>query len=403
MKLTAIVQSTEAPAAMLTLSFDQRQRSRLRVTLDDGREAALLLERGAVLRGGCCLRSDDGVIVRVIAAPEPVSTVPCPDPYLLARACYHLGNRHIPLQIGTGWVRYQQDHVLDDLVHGLGLRPVAESAPFEPEAGAYGHHAPETGGGTEPSLAPEGRVRPEEHAALHESAHAFGPALLALLRLTSSSLPVGSFAYSQGMEYAVEHGWISDEASARAWIAGLLRHSQALQDMPLLLRLCRAWESDDAAEVQRWNARLLAARESRELRAEELNVGTALARLLADLGVARAGMTPSEQVPKTTDGMPPLGYLAMFALACVEWKIPPRDAVCGYLWSWCQNQVTAAIKLVPLGQTAGQRILQTLIESIPAVADQAFALEDEDIGFTAPGLALASARHEGQYTRLFLS
>ena len=405
LKLTEIISSTEAPAATLTLSFDQRQRSRLRVTLDDGREAALLLERGTVLRGGCCLGSDDGVIVRVNAAPEPVSTVLCADPHLLARACYHLGNRHIPLQIGAGWVRYQQDHVLDDLVHGLGLHPVAESAPFEPEAGAYGHHGhgDTTGNDTEPSHTAKGPDRPDERAALYEPGHAFGPALLSLLRLTSSSLPVGSFAYSQGMEYAVERGWISDEASARAWITGLLRHSQAFQDMPLLLRLYRAWESGNAAELQRWNARLLAAREARELRTEELNVGMALARLLVDLGVTRAGATSSGQVAMMTDGVPPPGYLAMFALACVEWNIPPRDAVCGYLWSWCQNQVTAAIKLVPLGQTAGQRILQTLIESIPAAADQAFALEDEDIGFTAPGLALASARHEGQYTRLFLS
>ncbi|MCC6206930.1 MAG: urease accessory protein UreE [Gammaproteobacteria bacterium] len=398
LKLIEIVQSTDPGAATLTLTFDQRQRSRLRVMLDDGREAVLLLERGSVLRGGCCLRAEDSSIVRVNAAPEPVSTVQCADPHLLARACFHLGNRHIALQIGDGWLRYQQDHVLDDLVHGHGLHPVAEAAPFEPEAGAYGHgHGGAAGSDTD-------RTIHTGHAARHEPGLVFEPTLLSLLRLTSSSLPVGSFAYSQGMEYAVEQGWISDEASACDWITGLLRHSQALQDMPLFLRLYRAWESEDFAEVLRWNARLLAARESRELRAEELNVGAALARLLADLGVNRArSVLSSIHVPRTMDESPPPGYLAIFALACVEWRIPRRNAVCGYLWSWCQNQVTAAIKLVPLGQTAGQRILQKLIESIPAVADQAFALEDEDIGFTAPGLALASARHEGQYTRLFLS
>jgi urease accessory protein len=93
----------------------------------------------------------------------------------------------------------------------------------------------------------------------------------------------------------------------------------------------------------------------------------------------------------------------MFALACVEWRIPLFEAACGLAWSWCQNQVAAAIRLVPLGQTAGQRILQESIVQIPAVVEEALALADRDIGFTAPGLALASARHERQYTRLFLS
>ncbi len=390
LKLTAIVHSAEPPASTLTLTFEQRQRSRSRVTLDDGRAAALMLVRGTVLRDGDCMRADDGAVVRVVAAPELVSMVRCADPLLLARACYHLGNRHIALQVAPGWLRYQQDPVLDELVRGLGLQPVSEPAPFEPEAGAYGHaHAP--------AARPDPAPPPRDHVEPHAVPGSY-PALLSLLRLTSSALPIGSFAYSQGMEYAVERGWISDAATARAWIAGLLRHAQRYQDMPLFMRLYRAWAAGDAAGVQRWNARLLAARESRELRAEEYNVGTALARLLADLGIERAQRQAS--LDTEVEGG---GHLAMFALACVEWRIPLYDAGCGYLWSWCQNQVAAAVRLVPLGQTDGQRILQELIALIPSVAEDALAIEDDDIGFTAPGLALASARHEGQYTRLFLS
>ncbi|MBK8163277.1 MAG: hypothetical protein IPK65_09065 [Gammaproteobacteria bacterium] len=109
MKLNEIVHPSEASATSLTLTFELRQRSRQRVTLDDGRAAALMLVRGTVLRGGDRVRADDGTVVGVVAAPEPVSTVSCPDPHLLARACYHLGNRHIPLQVGAGWLRYQQD------------------------------------------------------------------------------------------------------------------------------------------------------------------------------------------------------------------------------------------------------------------------------------------------------
>ncbi|MNM46951.1 Urease accessory protein UreE [compost metagenome] len=110
----------------------------MRVTLDDGREAGLMLERGQLLRGGELLGDEDGrEVIRVLAAAEQVSTVRCSDPLLLARASYHLGNRHVPLQIDAGFVRYQHDHVLDEMVRGLGLQVTVEQAPFEPEAGAY--------------------------------------------------------------------------------------------------------------------------------------------------------------------------------------------------------------------------------------------------------------------------
>ncbi len=123
---------------VLRLPFDTRQKSRFRAELEDGTEVGVFLERGQILRHGDCLRSDDGRVVRVEAADESVSTVRCGDATLLARVCYHLGNRHVPLQIGHGFARYRHDHVLDDMVRGLGVNPVAEAAPFEPEAGAYG-------------------------------------------------------------------------------------------------------------------------------------------------------------------------------------------------------------------------------------------------------------------------
>jgi len=126
------------PGATLTLPLDKRVRSRLRVTLDDGRAAGVYLERGQVLRDGDLLGSADGLVVQVRAAAEPVSEAPCDDPLLLARACYHLGNRHVPLQIEPGLLRYPHDHVLDDMLRGLGLQPAFAEAPFEPERGAYG-------------------------------------------------------------------------------------------------------------------------------------------------------------------------------------------------------------------------------------------------------------------------
>jgi urease accessory protein len=124
-------------AATLTLPFDLRQRSRMRTRLDSGEDAGLLLPRGTVLRDGDLLRTDNGLVVRVVAAAEDVSTAASADPTRLARAAYHLGNRHIPLQIGAGWLRYRYDHVLDAMMAELGLRVIREQAPFEPEAGAY--------------------------------------------------------------------------------------------------------------------------------------------------------------------------------------------------------------------------------------------------------------------------
>lgn len=134
--------------ATVTLDLDTRIKSRAQVRLDDGREAGLLLPRGQVIRGGDVLATEDGrEVVRVIAAPENVTTVYARDALLLARVCYHLGNRHVPLQIEREWVRYQHDHVLDAMVMGLGAAVRTEQAAFEPEAGAYqsaphGHRHP---------------------------------------------------------------------------------------------------------------------------------------------------------------------------------------------------------------------------------------------------------------------
>lgn len=132
----------------LILPFDQRKKSRLRVTLKSGIEAALMLERGTILRGGDFLRSGDGRVIKVVAANETVMKVTAQHllqeggAQQLLRAVYHLANRHVPLQIGDGWLRLEQDHVLKAMLLGLSMQVIEESAPFEPEAGAYGggHH-----------------------------------------------------------------------------------------------------------------------------------------------------------------------------------------------------------------------------------------------------------------------
>ncbi|MGR9051920.1 MAG: urease accessory protein UreF [Gammaproteobacteria bacterium] len=220
------------------------------------------------------------------------------------------------------------------------------------------------------------------------------PALPRLLQLASPSLPIGQFGYSQGLESAVESGWVTDADGTRDWLEGLIENVLARVDMPIAARLYDAWMRGDCERAGSWSERLLACRETAELRAEDRQTGRALAKLLADLGLAEA--EPWLRAERTT-------LAAMFTLAAARWRIAKHDALAGLLWSWLENQVLCAIKLVPLGQAAGQRLLFELGAGIPAWVELASTLGDADIGGSAFGQALASSRHEVQYCRLFRS
>jgi urease accessory protein len=155
----------------LSLPFERRVKARQRVLLESGREAGIQLPRGTVLRGGDLLRASDGSTVLVVAAPEAVSTVHVPSPRELARVAYHLGNRHVELEVGDGWVRYLKDHVLDAMVEGLGWPVLHEHAPFEPEAGAYqsGHRHGHSH--SHDHLHPHAHSHSHDHAHDHEHGH----------------------------------------------------------------------------------------------------------------------------------------------------------------------------------------------------------------------------------------
>lgn len=217
---------------------------------------------------------------------------------------------------------------------------------------------------------------------------------LRLWQLISPTLPVGAYAFSAGLEYACEAGWIRTEAATGDWVGGQLEHALAALDVPVLARLYRAWERDDDAAIDYWNGFLGASRETRELQEEDRHMGAALARLLTDLDIDRA-----EAWLARGDG----SFLTLFTLAAQRWQVSLETTAAGYLWAWCENQVAAAIKLVPLGQTAGQRLLLKLSDRIPACMAHGLALADDDIGVASPGVVLASSRHETQYSRLFRS
>ncbi len=221
--------------------------------------------------------------------------------------------------------------------------------------------------------------------------------LLRLCQLVSPALPVGAYAYSQGLEYAVHAGWVRDEASMLQWLQGLSHYAIGSLDLPLLLRLQQAWRAGDLPAVARWTGWLIASRATAELRAEERHLGRALARVLADLDV-RAALAWRD----SADMQAP-AFATMFGLAAAHWDIAAADALCGYLWAWSENQVLAAVKLVPLGQSAGQRLLHRLIEAMPQIVQRAMLLDDDSIGTGVISQGLGCALHETQYTRLFRS
>jgi urease accessory protein len=202
-----------------------------------------------------------------------------------------------------------------------------------------------------------------------------------LLQLASPALPVGAYSYSGGLEAAVEAGIVKDAKSAERWIGDVLEFSLARLEAPMLWRMLNGKD---------WNEEFLASRESAELRAETVQMGYSLNRLLKDLGLG--------EVPVDEPSFP-----AAFAHAASQWGIEPGAALQAYLWSWLENQVMAAVKAVPLGQTDGQKILLLLGERISALIPKILAMKDEEIGNFAPGLALLSSKHETQYSRLFRS
>jgi urease accessory protein len=210
-----------------------------------------------------------------------------------------------------------------------------------------------------------------------------------LWQLISPALPVGAYSYSQALEQVIDARGVRTEADVLAWVSGLLEHGVARLDIPVLLRVRDAWARRDAAAVRRWSRELVAMRETSELRLEDLGMGGALTQLLASLSV---------EIPERA-----LPFASAFAVATVEWSIAADDACAGYAWAWCEAQVAAAVKLVPLGHTVGQRILFALGERIPAAVAAGQACADAEIGLSLPGFAIASARHETQYTRLFRS
>lgn len=218
--------------------------------------------------------------------------------------------------------------------------------------------------------------------------------LLRLLQIASPTLPTGAFSYSQGLEWAVEAGWIIDKVSFEQWLHEQLDGTMARQELPLLLRLYYSYLARDNNKALRLCSTVIAYRETSELRDEERQRGRATLALTSQLN----SEISAEDIPKSS-----ACQLGAFAQYCAYENIPLDVAMQGYTYSWLDNQVMASVKLVPLGQTVGQQILYSLATQIGGCIATAKSVEDADIGYSNPAQLFASCQHETQYCRLFRS
>jgi urease accessory protein len=218
-------------------------------------------------------------------------------------------------------------------------------------------------------------------------------ALLQLIWLASPALPIGGFSYSEGLESAVEHALVHDEASAKLWLVAQLHVSLARADLAVVAQAIAAWRASDGARIDELNAWVLQTRETAELRQQTEQMGRSLVEWLRTVR------------PELVEGLGEtrLTYPLAFALAASAGTAPVRDSLLAFAFGWAENMMQAAIKSVPLGQSAGQRILSALAADIPVAVDKALALRDDERQAFAPMLAILSARHETQYSRLFRS
>ncbi|WP_394136117.1 urease accessory protein UreF [Aliivibrio fischeri] len=217
---------------------------------------------------------------------------------------------------------------------------------------------------------------------------------LRLYQLISPSLPVGSFTYSQGLEWAIEKGWVTNVTELKHWLSNQLMDSLATLELPVLAKLTQLLQQEEWQQAQDWCDFIIANRETKELRLEERQRGLAFSMLLPKLGI---------ELNQTTLPMVKQTQVAAFALAANHWNLTPTKLAAAYTWGWLENAVIVGIKLVPLGQSAGQQLLLEMAEIIPQAVEKSQHWPEHLIGSFTPAQVLASSRHESQYTRLFRS
>ena len=221
--------------------------------------------------------------------------------------------------------------------------------------------------------------------------------LIELMRLASPALPVGGFSYSEGLEAAVESARVTNVDSARGWLCDQLHLSLARCDLPLVAAAHMAWTQRDLARIDALNAWAIAVRETQELQQQAQQMGRSLLEWL------RPRAPDDARIAHAAALRPAPAWPVVFALAAARVRAPQRETLIAFAHGWAENMVQAAIKAVPLGQSAGQRLLDALAAELPMLIDAAAAMGDDDRQAFAPMLAVLSSQHETQYSRLFRS
>jgi urease accessory protein len=380
------------------VALDAADRNRRRVVLtgEGGTTFLLDLPQATPLRDGDGLMLDGGAIVRVVGLAEPLAEIAAATPLDFVRLAWHLGNRHADVAFAPGVLRVRRDHVLEAMAAGLGATVTPVEAAFDPEPGAPGHGHDDGADHGHGTPAPELHLPPAARVAENDAQLPAG-ALFRLQAWLSPAYPVGAFAFSSGLEWAVEAGDVIDAASLQRWIAVILTDGGGFCDAMFFVHAHRAIEQGDDNALAAVAELAVAFVPSKERHLETTAQGGAF------LAATRAAW-PCAALDRLAAAWPgPCAYPIAVGAAAAGHGIAVVPALAAFLHALAANLISAGVRLVPLGQTDGQRVLAALEPVIAETAARALATPLADVGSAAFRADLASLRHETQYTRLFRS
>jgi len=395
LRAAAVVRSGEFEEVRVVdrvaLDADDRNRRRVVLTGEGGTSFLLDLPQAAALRDGDGLVLDGGAIVRVVGLSEPLAEMTAPSPLAFVRLAWHLGNRHADVAFAPGVLRVRRDHVLEAMAEGLGATVTPVEAAFDPEPGAphdHDDHAQAAAKTEHPPVPPTSAKSDAQFSAA---------TLYRLQAWLSPAYPVGAFSFSSGLEWAVEAGDIVDAASLRRWITAILADGGGFCDAVFFVHAYCAVEAGDDKALAAVAEMALAFAPSKERHLETTAQGNAF------LAATRAAW-PCAALDRLAAIAPgPCAYPVAVGAAAAGHGIALALALAAYLHALAANLISAGVRLIPLGQTDGQRVLAALEPVVAAAAARALATPLDEVGSAAFRADLASLRHETQYTRLFRS
>jgi urease accessory protein len=401
LRAASVLRVGEFDAALVTdrvaLDADERNRRRVVLTGQGGTTFLLDLPQAAALKDGDGLVLDGGAIVRVVGLAEPLAEIAAATPLDFVRLAWHLGNRHADVAFAPGALRVRRDHVLEAMAAGLGASVTPVEAAFDPEPGAPAHgHEAEQAAPLILRSPPEAGV--SKDAAKSEPADSFSAAALYRLQAwLSPAYPVGAFSFSGGLEWAVEAGDVIDAASLRRWIAVILAEGGGFCDAVFFVHAHRAIDRADDPALAAVAELAAAFAPSKERHLETTAQGGAF------LMATRAAWPCAALDRLVAAWSGPCAYPIAVGAAAAGHGIAAAPALTAFLHALAANLISAGVRLIPLGQTDGQRVLAALEPIIAATAARALTTPLDAVGSAAFRADLASLRHETQYTRLFRS